>query len=355
MYDYLIVGQGIAGSVLGYTFLKKGKKILIVDKGFKNSSSAAAAGIFNPITGKRMVKTWNASKLFPFLHQFYSQLENELGQKFFYPKTIYKLFASIEEQNHWMSHSSSSDVDFVNASASSEKYQRYVKNPFGGFETRWSGYVDVKKFIQLMTEYFKGEGVYRSEEFSFKDLKISGEEVQWKDVKAKKIIFCEGFNVSDNPYFHWLPFTFTKGEILTLNLKGFPEDNIINKKVFILPVGDDLFKVGSTFEWVKDKVPTEKGKSELLEKFQHVTDWSFEVADHEAGIRAAVADRRPIIGVHPEYALLNIFNGMGTKGVSLAPYLADQLYNFLENQSELDPAVNIKRYYALYSPLRTAD
>ncbi|MBX9851780.1 MAG: FAD-binding oxidoreductase [Cytophagaceae bacterium] len=349
MYDYLIVGQGIAGSVLGYTFLKKGKKILLIDKGLKNSSSAAAAGIFNPITGKRMVKTWNASRLFPFLHQFYAQLENELGQKFFYPKTIYKPFASIEEQNYWISHSSSSDVDFVNASASSEKYQQYVKNPFGGFETKWSGYVHVKKFIQHMTEYFKAKDVYLGEEFSFSDFKVLESEIEWKGIKAKKIIFCEGFNVSDNPYFHWLPFTFTKGQILTLNLKEFPADNIINKKVFILPVGGDLFKVGSTFEWVKDTVPTEKGKNELLEKFQQVTDWPFAVAQHEAGIRAAVADRRPLIGVHPEYPLLTIFNGMGTKGVSLAPYLADQLYNFLENQSELDPAVNIKRYYALYS------
>ena len=80
--DYLIVGQGLAGTTLAFHLLKSNKKIFILDDCDSTSSSRVAAGLFNPITGKRNVKTWKADILFPYMKNFYRELEDFLGIKF---------------------------------------------------------------------------------------------------------------------------------------------------------------------------------------------------------------------------------------------------------------------------------
>lgn len=348
MYDYIIVGQGIAGSVLSYTFLKKGKRILVVDKGNLDSSSAVAAGLFNPITGKRMFKTWQAEKLFPFLHTFYKELQQELKEEIFFEKSVYKPFSSMEEQNFWISGSVSGESEFVEAAVPKEKYEGLVDTNYGGFETKASGYVDVKKMLLAVKEYLKKNDVYRKDVVKQEDLILYEDKVTWRGEAARKIIFCEGYVARENPFFRWLPFAPVKGETITVKIKDFPVDSILNKKVFVIPLGNDTYKVGATFDWVLDTRTTEKGREELAGKLKDLIRVPFEIIDQEAGIRPAVKDRRPLIGLHPEYEPVAIFNGLGTKGISLAPYFAEEFYNSLENAGELDPAASIKRFYSLY-------
>lgn len=348
MYDYIIVGQGIAGSVLSYTLLQKGKKILVVDKGNLDSSSAVAAGLFNPIIGKKMVKTWEAEKLFPFLLGFYKSLQEELKEEIFFEKSVYKPFPSIEDQNFWVSNNASGDSDFVEGTVLKEKYVGLVDNEYGGFETKASGFVDVKKMLLAVKEYLKKNAVYRDDVVKLEELTMHEDKVSWKGVEAKKIIFCEGYHAIENPFFKWLPFNPVKGETITVKIKNFNVDSILNRKVFMIPLSEDTYKVGATFDWILDTDITEQAKEELSAKLKTLIKVPFEIIDQEAGIRPAVHDRRPLIGLHPEYLSVAIFNGLGTKGISLAPYFAEQFYNFLENAGELDPTTNIKRFYPLY-------
>lgn len=348
MFDFIIVGQGLAGSVLSHTLLSKGKKILVVDKGFHNSSSWVAAGVFNPITGKRLFKTWKAAVLFPFLRHYYSSLEDTLKVKFYKEMPVFKPFNTIEEQNFYISNTISSDAEFANGTIAKDKYKDHVSAEYGGFETKLSGFVDLKKMLPALKEYIKNNCVYLEENLNTKDLIFSDEEVTWKGYKAKKIIFCEGFSTTQNPYFKWLPFVPVKGEIITVRVKDFNLNSILNKKVFMLPLGDDLYKVGATFDWVVNSEVTEKGRVELSEKLKDLINVPFEIIDQEAGVRPAVKDRRPLIGLHPKFPALAVFNGLGTKGVSLAPYLAEEFCSFLENKAVIDPEANIERYYSLY-------
>jgi len=62
-YDFIIIGQGIAGSVLSWYLLEKKLNFLIINDSTKLSASSTALGVYNPITGKRIAKTWKAKKI----------------------------------------------------------------------------------------------------------------------------------------------------------------------------------------------------------------------------------------------------------------------------------------------------
>jgi hypothetical protein len=167
MYDYIIIGQGLAGTVLSYILKKNGKKILVAEDENPDSASAVAAGIYNPITGKRMVKTWKAGVIFPVLEEFYSDMEKDLNTRFLFQHPVYKPFGSIEEQNHWISQTSFADVeDLVNINVPIERYSDFIHNKYGGFETSRSGYLDVSGMISAFKENLIQRDSYIKKSFS---------------------------------------------------------------------------------------------------------------------------------------------------------------------------------------------
>ena len=187
--------------------------------------------------------------------------------------------------------------------------------------------------------------VFVRDEFEFDSLQIKKDNIQYKSIIAKRIIFCEGYKAIKNPLFNYLPFKLTKGEVVTVKLPGFEKEKVANKGAFVLPLGNDLYKIGATYEWQDlTELPTEKGLLELEDKLKKLVDLPFERLKHEAGIRPTVEDRRPLIGLHPQHSPVVIFNGMGTKGVMLAPFFANQLIRYLEEGEPLDKEVDIERY-----------
>lgn len=161
----------------------------------------------------------------------------------------------------------------------------------------------------------------------------------------KKIIYCNGFVAQQSKFFSFLPFSPVKGELLVLKVrKDF--EHIFNRGVFMLPIGNNICKVGATYNWRDlSPNPTEEAKNELLEKLNKLSNLTFEIENQIVGTRPATRDRRPFLGLHPKLEPLGIFNGLGTKGVSLAPYFADQLVNYLEGMSDLANEVSINRYF----------
>jgi glycine/D-amino acid oxidase-like deaminating enzyme len=354
MIDYIIVGQGLAGTVLAHVFKKEGREVIIAEEESRDAASSVAAGIYNPVTGKRMVKTWKANILFPFLEKFYKDMELLLNEQFLYDLPIYKPFGSIEEQNHWISQSAFADVeDLVNTSISASKYDQFIHNKYGGFETLRSGFLDVAKLISLYRSYAIKNGFYVKKKFQFTDMTFKDGYVEWNGIKSKRLIFCEGYKATFNPYFKWLPFVLAKGELLTVKTRDEGPDAIINKGVFMLPQGKNVYKVGATYQWdYKDNAISEAAKQELTQKLDLLIKVPYEVTRQESGIRPTVKDRRPILGLHPQFKTLGIFNGLGTKGVSLAPYFAKMLCDFLEKGEDLEPEVNIERFIPLYYSLK---
>ena len=348
--DYIIVGQGLGGSLMAEALLKRGKKIMVVDNNHLASSSLVAAGLYNPIVFKRFVESWMTNQLLPAVNVIYSQIEEKLNQQIHHKKKIFKIFATEDEKTLWDKKSTTSD--YMHQTEQQDLKMSGVENEFGGGLVLDSGYLDVSEFLLLYRKYLKDKNLLISERLENKDLRVSQHDITWNEIQADKIIFCEGSSAIDNPFFGWLPFKLTKGELLIIKAPLLDTKYVVNKGVFVMPIGNDLFKVGATYEWQELTLETtEKGKEELLDKLNKIIKVPYEIVSHLAGIRPTISDRRPLIGVHPEYKNIAIFNGLGTKGVMIAPYFAEHFAEHLENNTALNQEVDIKRYLKHYSPL----
>ena len=345
-YDFIIVGQGLAGSVLAFHLLDTGYKILVIDNEQESTSSKVAGGLYNPVTGKRMVKSWLADELLEYGLPFYKNIEERFNEKIIYPIPLYRIFSSIEEQNHWMAKSASDEYkELIEVDIDYRKQPDIVNNNLGGFIVKNAGYLDVIHFLDIARNYFASTNSYVKLELDYSKLTVNETVIINDSYSADKIIFCEGFAGKYNPYFGYLPFQFSKGELLDVEIKNLERDTIVNGGVFILPHKNGRFKVGSTYFWDDETtLPTERGRSDLAEKLSAMLKTPYEVKNHVAGIRPTVNDRRPFLGFHKNNAKLGIFNGLGTKGVMLAPYFAKHFCEHIKNNTKLLKEVDICRY-----------
>jgi glycine/D-amino acid oxidase-like deaminating enzyme len=348
-FNYLIVGQGIAGTVLALTLLKHGKKVLVIDQIRSSSSSRVAAGLYNPIVFKRLTKSWMVDELLPCMAHFYKEAEQILNTTFFYEKEIVKLFTDENEKNFWQQKAISSDGKYLdpNVDDSFLNEQTIFKNN-GASKVLHAGNLDTLAFLDAARFYFKQNNCLLEENFMFENGTITNkQEIDYKGIEADKLIFCEGHLATQNPYFKELPFKLTKGEVLTIETEEelVQEKQVINKGVYILPIGGLKYRVGATYEWEDlSQQTTEKGLNELQNKLNKVIKLPYKIIAHQAGVRPTVSDRRPLIGLHESNKVIGVFNGMGTKGVMLAPYFASHFYSHLEKHTPLLTEVDINRF-----------
>jgi len=346
--DYIIVGQGLAGSLIAYELLKRNRKILVYDLPEENQSSSVAAGLFNPVTGRRFIKTWKADDLFPFLHKFYPAAENHLKSKFFYPLPLFRPFINLLEQNNIIADVSNTEENNYLIKANSESRALRIDKDFGGVEVKAAGFLDIPVFIDSVRERIRETGRYTTGWFKEENLLLKPESIHYEEYISEKIIFCNGARASGSKLFSWLPFRPVKGELIYTTISP-PFEFIYNRNLFILPFKNEVHKVGSTYDWERiDAIPTKEGKKMLENKLKAILDVNFKTINHIAGIRPATKDRRPFIGRHPKYKNIGIFNGLGSKGVSLGPYFAYKFIDSLESDTEIDFEANIKRYNSLY-------
>jgi glycine/D-amino acid oxidase-like deaminating enzyme len=334
--NYNIIGQGLAGSILAYFLLNEGQNIQIFDAPNIPSSSKVAAGIYNPVTGKRLVKTWLADEIFPFLEDFYPQLEEELNAKFFFPMPLFHPFPDIATQKFFKSdHVQDDFFDFCSLEFENILRKEIVNSTLGGITMKHAGWVDLKVMLSAFRDYFLERNMLLTAPPAPDGGAVT--------------IYCEGYNGKFNPHFSYLPFNPVKGEIVDIEIQNLDLQEIINQGVFVIPLGNNVFRLGATYKWdILDFISTEEGREILIEKYQKLMKPQMRILSQEAGVRPATKDRRPFLGMHPEIENIGIFNGLGSKGVSLAPFFAKEFVDFLVNGKELHPEVNINRFASLY-------
>ncbi|MDO4727565.1 MAG: FAD-binding oxidoreductase [Bacteroidota bacterium] len=345
MYDYIIVGAGLAGIAFAQIAILDNKKIAVFDDSSLKASSEAAAGVFNPIIFKRYTLTENAIEQLELLNKFYRQIEVQLNQKLLYKVDSLKKMNSLEDQNIFLERS-----DRPLFAHFLEKIIRNQNNsivaPYGLGLVRQTGYIDVKLLLTSYKDFLKKEACFFDTSFDYSNLRIEDGNIYYGDIVAKNIIFCEGYNLKKNPFFaDELPLDGVKGEVLEIYSEEMYLDKLLKGSIFILPTKQNHYLVGATYNWEdKTDVPTLKGKQYLEQELSKYITCSYKIVNHYAGIRPTVKDRLPLLGRHQQYSNMYILNGMGTRGVMNSPYYAQLLYDFITKGIPLDTRINIERF-----------
>jgi glycine oxidase len=344
-YDFIIVGQGLAGTCLASELIDRGKSVIVFDSPKLPSSSMVAGGLFNPITGRNMVLTWKANTLFSFLQRFYSDLEKKLSHRFIFNLPLFRPFSSTEELNMWQGRSIEDQyapfVQFVNA----EPYHpQYVSNHLGGVMLGRTGYLDTKGLLKHFRSLLREKEILVEDEFLPQKINFNGSTVVYKEYLASKIILCDGPTGFGNQLLEGIRFHPLKGEVLQLNI-DFDSNFILNRNAFVLP-REGSFIAGSNYDLTgRDWQSTTKAREEIVSKIDKILNIDYEIIGQRAGLRPTTHDRRPVVGLLPKQTQVGVFNGLGTKGVSLAPYFANQFANFLTKGAEIDTEVQIDRFF----------
>lgn len=330
---YIIVGGGLAGVCVATQLIRSGAKVVLFDKK-ENHSSIIAAGLINPIVFRRMTKSWRVDEFLPYLKSFYSELEIETNSIFLHQIPMRRLFSSVQECEFWIEKQEKEAFQpYLNLVTKDDMNYSISKNEFGSGRLNDAHYVDVKTFISRCKSWVSNSGEVINEEFDYTQLTPS----EYKGISFDDIIFCEGFENKNNPWFGKLPLDQTKGQTLTIRSKKLPSDVSLNRKCFVLPLENDVFKIGSTYEWHNPTTHiTTEGKEEILNHLAYITDEKVDVISQEAGVRPTTRDRRPLIGTHHEINNFHIFNGLGAKGYMICPLLSLEFVHYLANESLLD-------------------
>ena len=344
MLDYLIIGSGLAGISFSEMALQNGKSILVMDNSSQNSSKIAA-GLYNPVILKRFSEVGQAKAHLLVMNEFFSVLEKKLNSQVDFKMPILRKFFSIEEQNNWFAASDKVNLaPYLSTRLITKKYES-IDSPFGYGEVLQTGYVDTALLLEKYKNYLITNQLFLEESFDYGLLQEETDGIRYKDIQAKHIIFAEGFGMHANPYFQHLPLDGTKGELLIIKAPLLDLDVILNTSLYILPLGNDLFKIGATYNWDdKTALPTEAGKNELVQRIKEIITCDFEIMEHHAGVRPTVKDRKPLIGTYEHHNSIHILNGLGTRGVMLGPAMAKALFENIEYQKPLDRFVDIKRF-----------
>ena len=339
-FDYLIVGSGLSGVMLCEALRKRGKTFKVISNK-SQQASIVASGLYNPVVLKRFNKAWDAEKHLPVAMLAYEELELFLGIKIDYKLPIYRLFSSIAEQNNWII--ASDKIPYLISNIKSNTNQN-IYAPYGYGEVKNTGRIDTKLLLESYSNVLNNEKLISHESFEYDKLKIS-KKIVYKGIESENIIFSEGFGVRQNPFFNYLPIEGTKGELIIINAPKLNSEVIIKSSVFIIPIGKNNYLVGSTYAWDDfNNDPTINAKNKLLNKLDKLVLCPYKVVYQRAGIRPTVIDRRPLVGQHKSHENLYILNGLGSRGVLIAPTVANDLINFIEDKLPLQKEINISRF-----------
>jgi len=347
MLDYIVVGLGLAG-VAFCEILEENNKKFVVFNDQSQTSSRIAGGLSNPVILKRFTLAWKADELIPESNMFYSKLEHKLQKKFLQDLEIYRRFFSVEEQNSWFEASDKKQLKPFLDPQLVRNYNYQLAAPYNFGSVLQAKKLDTENLLSAYTNYLIKKDLLQAQKFDYNKLIFHNSYLSYRGVQAKKIVFAEGFGLKKNPFFNYLPLQGSKGEYITIRAPLLKAQHAIKSSMFIIPLGNDKYKVGATYNNNDfTNTPTIPAKEQILKKLDEVLLCPYEEVAHVAGVRPTVKDRRPLIGKHPNHEQLLILNGFGSHGVMIAPWAANQLYNHIENNSPISIDADIARFESM--------
>ena len=343
MERILIFGAGLAGTCLAHQFMRRGQQVQLIDSG-ENHSSSIAAGMVNPIVFRRMNKSWRLDEFLPEAQAFYREISQEIGEELYHPIVIRRFFSSQQERQIWEERQEQEAYKhYLNPLLQEDIQHEGAHNLFGSGRVKNAFWINAAKWVAANNAFFQQQGLLNFGEF---DPNTWDPQTRtYRNITYDKVIFCLGYRQKSEHTFSYLPLQQTKGQTLLIESDQLPTDESLNRKCFVLPVGKNQFRVGATYEWNNASLETtEAARDQLIEMLSSLGTYDYQILEQRAGVRPTVLDRRPLMGEHPEYQGVYIFNGLGTKGYMMAPTLANELASFILDQTPLHPETDIRRF-----------
>ena len=348
IYDYIIVGQGIAGTMVGLQLEQRNKSFIFLDPCLSNTSSQIAAGIVNPVTGRRFVKSWMYEELIQHATRIYRQIEKDSGLSIIREVDIIRTLMDQRTQNDWARKRVRSDFEpFISDDKDLNGFDKILKDKDYTIGVVKGGYkVEIARVIDYCRKKWLSEQCFKKEALDYSKLTVSHESVVYQDIRARSIIFCEGYRFRDNPLFKISPLQPSKGELLIVRVENHNLSRLFKRKYFYVPISKHHIWYGASNGWeVDDEKPTSLAYDKLKTALTHQLGVPFAIEEHQAAIRPTVIDRRPFMGTHPTKPNVHVFNGLGTKGASLAPYWSGRFVDFILDERPLHEEVDVKRFF----------
>ncbi len=347
MLDYIVVGFGLSGLSFVEQLVNEDQSFVVYEDD-SQKSSRVAGGLYNPVILKRFTPAWQSLQQHQKALPFYRNIENKFQESLVFDLPVLRRFNSVEEQNTWFEACDKPILEEFLTSDLINNTNPALDIPYKYGKVKHTGRIDIKGMLSSYLQYLKQNEQVINESFEYNQLILKDDMVIYKEQKAKNIIFTEGFGVINNPFFNYLPLVGNKGEYLIIKSKELKLEEAVKSSVFIIPLGDDFYKVGATYNnQDKTSQTTNSAKKEIQEKLESFLKVNYEVVDQVAGIRPTVRDRRPLIGTHPDHKNVHILNGLGSRGILIGPSVAENLFQYIEKGIPLDKEVDIKRFEKL--------
>ncbi|AHH04645.1 tRNA 5-methylaminomethyl-2-thiouridine biosynthesis bifunctional protein MnmC [Borrelia miyamotoi] len=351
-YEFAVIGGGIAGSTLTYEILQRKKSVILFDNGDKKATTTSG-GLINPIMGRKMNIAWREPEIFTFAIQYYKEMEQNINCNFLKENLIFRPFTTKKQKEELILKIKNDENirDFI-VEIKNEKVYDFSNDNDGGVLIK-GAILNTNLYIQSLKQYFIKHNAYIEAEINEDQIKTNNKFFTINKIKFKKLIFTRGYKEQIRGTFSYLPFRLAKGEILIIEIKGLRLKEIYNRHVSLIPLQDNKFYLGGTYEWENLNIKTnEWAKKELLDKLKKITNLNCKVIQHKAHIRPSTIDREPFIGEHPKHKNKFILNGFGTRGISMAAYLSKVILDYIDTKSNLPTYYDIKRHENLYNSIR---
>lgn len=347
--DYLIIGQGIAGTLLSRELMLAGSRVVVVDDGNAAAASKVASGVITPVTGKRLVRTWLADTLLPYAYDYYTEMGGALGVRVLRQLDVLDFHPS-QERSSAFSDKLAEESQYLHRTTDEAQWSDYFRFNYGIGVVAPCLLVDSGLLLEAWRRQLAASGSLLEERFGWEKCEVSASGVVYKDITAAKIILCDGTASVNGPYFNMLPWSKDKGEAIIASIPGLQQDHIYKQGFSIVPWRDDLFWVGATHDWkYTDMLPSAAFRKQTEELLDYWLKLPYKIIDHIVARRPVNLDRKPFVGLHPLHPSVGIFNGMGTKGYSVAPFFARQFARHLVNGEPLMAEVDVRRFGKILS------
>ena len=342
--DCLIVGSGLAGLCFAETLVQKGRSFAVISDD-SQSASEVAGGLYNPLILKRFTLAFQAAEQLDYAMPFYANVEQRLRRQFDYKQEVVRILHEPAEQNRWFEARDRKGYERFMDDTLLQNTTPQIKAPHKLARVLETGRLDTAAFRSAYREWLEAQGLLIQERFQYDRLEITGDVLHYGVIEASHIVFAEGFGLKQNPFFNHLPLQGSKGELLTIHAPELREERVVKSSVFIIPLGNQHFRVGATYDNHNlNQETTDKAKDYLLSQLDKFLDTPYTVVAHVAGVRPSVSDRRPLVGQHQQYHQLWVLNGFGSRGVMIAPFASMALYQAIFEDQALPEELDIRRF-----------